>query len=207
MKVAAVFSFFAVSACARSIDMRKRQDDFKPNFSAEVTMDFQYPIEKVFAAFGSDQTQLCKLVLLSDIASDCQLLARDTVDVAGPLEDTIVRAVPASANGTGFPRQHYTYKETIKIIPGISLFDIVVDLPGTNTWDEERKVVLYETASESQGVFVKKTRFFESIDDGKATRYTEKIVGQCNWILQPIVQNQATKTAKQVSSLYHTMFE
>ena len=33
-------------------------------------------------------------------------------------------------------------------------------------------------------MFVKKTRFFESIDGGKATRYTEKIVGQCPWYLQ-----------------------
>jgi len=154
MKSALILSFLSpvfIGVSAVTVDMSKRATEFKPNFSAEVVMDFPHPIAAVYAAMGGgdDQSRLCKLVLLSDIASECKLLARDTVDVSGPLEDAVVRVTPASTNGTGFPRQHYTYKETIKIIPGLTFLDVVVDLPGTNTWDDERQVILYETASES----------------------------------------------------------
>ncbi|KAH8830304.1 hypothetical protein DL96DRAFT_1592374 [Flagelloscypha sp. PMI_526] len=195
-----------LSTTANPVDMKKRQDtypaNFKPNFSSTKTLTLPYPIEKVFSVLGSDQSALCKVVLLSNIASDCELLEQDTVTVDGPLEKALVRE---QAAGPGFPRQHYKYKETIKIIPGISLFDVVVNLPGTNTWDEKNKVVLFETASD-QGVAVVKVRTFTEINGGAATQVTETITGQCSWWLQSIVQKQVDATHKQVTDLYPTLF-
>ena len=132
--------------------MSQDASQFKPNFFMDVVLDFPHPLEKVFVAMGGgdDQNPLRKYILLSDLASDCKLLARDTVDVSGPLEDALVRTAPASTtNEASFPRQHFSFKETIKLVPGLSFLDIVVELQGTNTWDVTRKVIVYESRAES----------------------------------------------------------
>jgi hypothetical protein len=106
----------------------------------------QKPLSIVFPILGTNQG-LGPHILLETIASNFQSGALDSVNVDGNLEDAFVRTSPAAPAGQGFPRQHFAYVETIKIVPGLSFFDVVVNLNGTFTWDEARNLSLYETSS------------------------------------------------------------
>ncbi|KAH8794609.1 hypothetical protein DL96DRAFT_1305692 [Flagelloscypha sp. PMI_526] len=212
MKFAATLSLLStllVSVNCRAIDLSLRQDaypaNFKPNFGDEYSVTIQKPISEVFQVLGTNEG-LEKHILLSSIASDFQSLNKDSVTVQGNLEDNFVRTQPAAAEGEGLPRQGFKYKETIKIIPGLSFTDIPVNLQGTFTWDEARKISLYETSSDSS-ITVKKVRRFEEVDGGAATKVSEKIDGQCPFLEQPLVQLTAAKAHKEQMDLYHTLFE
>lgn len=123
--------------------------DFKPNFDSAFSVVIQKPLSTVFPILGTSQG-LGAHILLESIASDFQEGAADSVNVDGNLEDAFVRTAAAAPAGQGFPRQHFSYVETIKIIPGLSFLDVVVHLDGTYTWDEARNITLYETSSGQQ---------------------------------------------------------
>ncbi|KAF7375491.1 hypothetical protein MSAN_00437100 [Mycena sanguinolenta] len=178
--------------------------DFRPNFDSTFSVSIQKPLATVFPVLGTN-LGLREHILLESIASDCQLGVLDSVNVEGPLEDAFVRTALAAPPGQGFPRQHFTYIETIKIIPCLQFLDIVVHLTGTYTWDEERKITLYETSTD-KSVLIKKVYTFEPLNDGAATNVSEVMHGQCPILEQPIDQYQTRKVHRAQMSLYHTLF-
>ncbi|KAJ6471192.1 hypothetical protein DFH09DRAFT_480318 [Mycena vulgaris] len=206
LAVSTLVSSFILSVNCRAVDLSSRQDtypsSFKPNFDSEFSVTIQKPLSTVFPILGTNEG-LGPHILLSSLASDFQALTRDSVAVDGNLEDAFVRTAPA---GEGFPRQAFQYKETIKIIPGLTFLDVVVNLQGTFTWDEARKVALYETSSD-KGVVVRKIRLFEEVDGGAATKVSETINGQCPILLQPLTQKTARDAHKEQMNLYSTLFQ
>lgn len=86
----------------------------------------------------------CKHLTASPIAHDCVPGVTDTVKIDGAISDAYVREVAASTGDGAFPRLHFVYEETIKIIPGWDWPTYTVSLPGTYTWDETNQVVLFE---------------------------------------------------------------
>ncbi|KAJ6525223.1 hypothetical protein DFH09DRAFT_1188589 [Mycena vulgaris] len=176
--------------------------NFKPNFDAEFSVTIQKPLSTVFPILGTNEG-LSRTILVSSLASDFETLANDSVAVDGNLEDAFARTAPA---GEVFPRQAFKYKETIKIIPGLTFLDVAVHLQGTFTWDEARKVTLYETASD-KGIVVRKIRLFEEVDGGAATKVSETIQGQCPSLLQPITQKTARAAHREHMNMYSTLFE
>ncbi|KAJ7288197.1 hypothetical protein C8J57DRAFT_1279381 [Mycena rebaudengoi] len=207
LAVSALVSSLIVSVNCRAVDLSRRQDDaypanFKPNFNSEFSVTIQKPLSTVFPILGTNEG-LGPHILLSSLASDFEALGKDTVPVAGNLEDAFVRTAAA---GDGLPRQAFKYKETVKIIPGITFLDVVINLQGTFTWDEARNVALYETASDKD-VVVRKIRKFEEVDGGAATKISETIDGQCPFLLQPITQMTARSAHKEQMNLYSTLFD
>ncbi|KAJ7814079.1 hypothetical protein B0H13DRAFT_461894 [Mycena leptocephala] len=207
--VSTLVSSLILSANCRVVDLSLRQDsypsDFKPNFDSVFSVVIQKPLSTVFPILGTNQG-LGPHILLETIASNFQSGALDSVNVDGNLEDAFVRTSPAAPAGQGFPRQHFAYVETIKIIPGLSFFDVVVNLNGTFTWDEARNISLYETSSD-KSVVVRKIRRFEEVDGGAATNVSEVINGQCPFLEQLITQSQARTAHQAQMNLYHTLFE
>ncbi|KAJ6567011.1 hypothetical protein B0H19DRAFT_716775 [Mycena capillaripes] len=202
-------SSLILSVNCRVVDLSLRQDvypaNFKPNFDSVFSVVIQKPLSTVFPILGTNQG-LGPHILLESIASDFQASALDSVNIGGNLEDAFARTLPAAPAGQGFPRQHFQYVETIKIIPGLSFLDVVVNLNGTFTWDEARNLSLYETSSD-KSVVVRKIRRFEEVDGGAATNVSEVINGQCPFLEQPITQSQARTAHQAQMNLYHTLFE
>ncbi|KAJ6500880.1 hypothetical protein C8R45DRAFT_82803 [Mycena sanguinolenta] len=204
---ALVFSLIFSADC-RVVDISMRDDsypaDFQPNFDSIFSVSIQEPLPTVFPVLGTN-LGLCEHILLESIASDCQVGVLDSVSIDGPLEDAFVRTAPAAPAGQGFPRQHFSYIETITTIPGLSFLDVVVHLNGTYTWDQERNITLYESSSD-KSVVVRKVRTFESLDGGAATNVSEVIHGQCPFLEQPITQFEARDAHQAQMNLYHTLF-
>ncbi|KAJ6500877.1 hypothetical protein C8R45DRAFT_979411 [Mycena sanguinolenta] len=178
--------------------------DFQPNFDSIFSVSIQEPLATVFPVLGTN-LRLCEHILLESIASDCQVGVLDSVSIDGPLEDAFVRTAPAAPAGQGFPRQHFSYIETITIIPGLPFFDVVVHLNGTYTWDQERNITLYETSTD-KSVVVRKVYTFEPLDGGAATSVSEVLHGQCPFLEQPIIQFVTRNTHQAQMNLYHTLF-
>ncbi|KAJ7614961.1 hypothetical protein FB45DRAFT_758265, partial [Roridomyces roridus] len=171
---------------------------FKPNFSCEYSVTIPQPLSTTFPILGTDQG-LERVISLSYLASDFTTLDKDTVTVEGKLFDASVRTAPYS--NSGFPRQAFIFKETIKILPG---FNLHIGVQGTFTWDEEQHVSLYEILTD-KGVVVRKLRWFEAVDDG-TTRVRERIDGQCPRLLQGLTQKMARDAHKAHMDSYHTLF-
>ncbi|KAJ7645266.1 hypothetical protein B0H17DRAFT_1148508 [Mycena rosella] len=72
------------------------------------------------------------------------------------------------------------------------------------TWDEDKKLALYETSSD-KGVVVRKIRRFKEVDRGAATRVSETIDGQCPALLQLITQTTARKAHKENEPVPHAL--
>ncbi|KAJ7457002.1 hypothetical protein FB451DRAFT_600289 [Mycena latifolia] len=175
---------------------------FQPNFNSEFSVTIQRPLSTVFSILGTNEG-LGAHILLSSLASDFEALARDAVAVDGNLEDAFVRTAAA---GEGLPRQSFTYKETVKIITGLSFLDSVIHIRGTFTWDEQGKVALYESLSDT-GVLIRKIRRFEEVDGGAATQISEKVYGQGAPLLRFINQWIARAAHKEQMNRYSTLFE
>ncbi|KAJ7212620.1 hypothetical protein GGX14DRAFT_620918 [Mycena pura] len=142
----------------------------KPNFDSVFSVVIQKSLSTVFPILGTNQG-LGAHVLLASITSDLLEGAADSVNVNGNLEDAFVRTAAAAPAGQGFPRQHFSCIETIKIIPGL------------RSWISS----LYETSSSSdnlKSVIVRKVRRFEEINGGTATNVSEVMNGQCPFLLQ-----------------------
>ncbi|KAJ7780920.1 hypothetical protein B0H16DRAFT_1877743 [Mycena metata] len=202
----AFFSTFLVSVSCRAI--QRRDDaaypaDFKPNFSAQHSVTINQPLSVVWPVLGAAEG-LGKWVLLESIASNFSTQTLDSVNVDGNLEDAFVRTAPAAPVGQGFPRQQFSFTETIKIIPGLSFTDIPVQLSGTYTVDATRNVSLYETTNGS-GILVKKVRTFS--ESNGVTTVSEQINGQCPTLEQPIVQLTTISAHNQQMALYPTLFQ
>ncbi|KAJ7153328.1 hypothetical protein C8R46DRAFT_474446 [Mycena filopes] len=176
---------------------------FHPNFSSDNTVTINKPLATVFAVLGTD-AGLDGGILLSTLASDVQTLEKDAVVVEGKLEDAFVRLAPPAPDGEGWPRRGFQFKETVKIIPGLSFTNVEVHLKGTLTWDEARGVALYETTN-GGSIIVKKIRKFEEVDG--STKVSESIYGQCPAYQKPLVQLTTTKAHRAQMDLYHTLFE
>ncbi|KAF7302677.1 hypothetical protein HMN09_00902300 [Mycena chlorophos] len=192
---------------------------FKPNFHHTYTVTLQQPLSTVFPILGTN-AGLEKTIMVSSIASNFSMGKLDAVAVDGKVEDASVRTqegVEMVTEGgeeeeeeedtekqTRFPRQGFSYTETVGIIPGLHFTDVVVKLEGTFTWDEKAGVSLYETTSNSN-VTVRKTRIFTE-SDGQTT-VAERIDGQCGAWLQPIVQRATASSHKQHMDHYHTLFK
>lgn len=161
---------------------------FKPNFSSthEVTLD--YPLSKVFETIGTAAGHE-RVTTLSSLASHFELYHRDVVSLDKPLDQTNARTKKDEAtSNTGLPRQFFAFQETVPMMFG--LVKTVVHLSGTLTWDDEKKLALYETFSD-KGIQVWKIRRFEEID-GK-TRVHEEINGVCQPLLKAIVEKETRK--------------
>ncbi|KAJ7498058.1 hypothetical protein B0H11DRAFT_1998456 [Mycena galericulata] len=210
--VSTVFASLILSVNCRVVDLSLRQDaadsypaNFKPNFDSVFSVVIQQPLSTVYPVLGTNQG-LGPSILLESIASDFQAGALDSVIVNGDLEDAFVRTDPAAPAGQGLPRQHFQYVETIKIIPGLSFLNVVVNLNGTFTSDQANNISLYETTSD-KSVTVRKIRKFESVDGGAATNVSEVINGQCPFLEQPITQSEARSAHQAQMNLYHTLFQ
>ncbi|KAJ7645273.1 hypothetical protein B0H17DRAFT_1104324 [Mycena rosella] len=164
--------------------------NFKPNFDSAFNVTLPFPLATVFLILGTDDG-LGPHILLSSLASDFEVLAKDSVAVTGNLEDAFARTAPS---GDGFPRQAFKYKETMKIVPGLTSLDVI-----------DRKLALYETSSD-KGVVIRKIRHFEEVDGGASTQVSETIDGQCPALLQIITQTSSRKAHKEQMNLYHTLF-
>jgi hypothetical protein len=104
------------------------------------------------------------------------------------------------------PRQFFRLQETVPVLFG--LIKKRVNLSGTLTWDEEAKVALYETYSDT-GIVVWKVRMFKEVEgkDGKmSTMVSENIEGRCPPWMQWMVQKEATKAHMCVFSQFHGSF-
>ncbi|KAJ7044650.1 hypothetical protein C8F04DRAFT_1069062 [Mycena alexandri] len=202
---AGFFSTLLVSVSCRAIQRRADAAypaDFKPNFSHQNSVTINQPLSVVWPVLGTNEG-LGKWILLESIASNFSTQTLDTVNVNGNLEDA-VHLAPAAQGGQGFPRQAFTFTETVKIIPGLSFTDIPVQLTGTFTWDATRNVSLYETTNGS-GILVKKVRTFS--ESNGVTTVSEQINGQCPFLEQPIVQLTTTSAHNQQMALYPTLFQ
>ncbi|KAJ7732986.1 hypothetical protein B0H16DRAFT_171974 [Mycena metata] len=124
--------------------VRNSRGPFRQPLKSENTVTIHKPLSTVFTVLGTDNG-LDRGILLSSLASDFQTLEKDTVAVAGPLEDAFVRTTIGVPDG--LPRQSFQFKETVKIIPGVSFMNVEVNMKGTLTWDESRNVALYETTN------------------------------------------------------------
>ncbi|KAJ7035383.1 hypothetical protein C8F04DRAFT_1233643 [Mycena alexandri] len=175
--------------------------EFQPNFFSDNAVTINRPLSTVFTVLGTDNG-LERGILLSTLASGFQTLEKDNVAVAGPLEDAFVRTATAAPDG--LPRQRFQFKETVKIIPGLSFSYVEVNLRGTLTWDETRNVALYETTN-GGSILVKKVRKFEEVDG--STKVSESIYGQCPAFQKLIVQLTTAKAHRAHMNLYHTLFE
>ncbi|KAJ7645278.1 hypothetical protein B0H17DRAFT_458483 [Mycena rosella] len=179
--------------------------NFKPNFTSAFSVTVPQPLAAAFSVLGTT-AGLERSILLSPMASAFEPLAKDAVAVEGKLEDAFLRTAPAGS-GEGLPRQSFKFTETVKMVPRLAFLDVIVNLQGTLTWDEERHVVLYETVADM--VTVRKVRWFEAMDGpgGPATKVSETIEGQCPALLQFITQRTTRSAHQEQMNLYATLFE
>lgn len=92
-------------------------------------------------------------------------------------------------------RQHFVMHENIPLLFG--LVKKLVEIRGTLSWDEDARVALYESITDS-GITVWKLREFEevNVEGAPATRVSERIEGLSPAWLKLIVQSETTKSHK-----------
>lgn len=162
------------------------------NFHSEYSVVIDHPISTVFPVLGHGH-QAERMVRLSDLCTDFQLFDKDLVVTpnSAPLIESRVRTASSSTSSEGLPRQYLRLQETVSLIFGLN---VKVEIVGTQTWDEDAKMALYETVTD-QGIMVWKVRVFKEIeDDGKKkTSVMETINGSCPWWMKLIVQRETSK--------------
>jgi len=158
------------------------------NIHRAYSVVLDHPISNVCATLAHGHN-MEHVVRLSDICTEFELFDSDIVVTpdSAPLAESRVRTEPASAVEGGLPRQYFRFKETVPLVFGLA--HTTVELVGTQTWDENAKVVLYETVAD-QGIVMRKLRAFKEIEeDGKKkTSVIETIQGSCPMWMKLIVQ-------------------
>lgn len=180
----------------------------RPNFFSNHSVVIDRPIDTVFPIIATSEGHE-RVTRLSGLCSGFELLQADSLPIspATSLADAHARDLPASGSAVEdagdvsdvrhLPRQYFTLTETIPILFG--LIKISVHLSGTLTWDEQEKLALYESSSDS-GIAVWKLRRFEEVEGGK-TKVNEEIRGNSPWWLKGFVQHATTKSHMCVISL------
>jgi len=171
-----------------------------------------HPIADVFSIIGTSAGHE-RVTRLSGMCSGFELLNADTIAVpqTTSLADISVRTVsPLEAHDTEesavrqLPRQFFVIHEAVPVIFGIVKTHI--SLSGTLTWDDEAKIALYESKTNSGiSVTVWKLRKFEEVEEGK-TKVTETIQGKCAGWVRDTVQGQTHSGHIAHMDLYHTLF-
>ncbi|PSR94661.1 hypothetical protein PHLCEN_2v4393 [Hermanssonia centrifuga] len=167
------------------------------NIFTNYSVVIDHPLDEVFKVLG-DADGMERVVRLSGLCSGFTLQTdkSDMICTPGdaPLSESSVRTIPAgqqfAPGGRLLSRRFFHLQEAIPIIFG--LFNRKVNIYGTQTWDPEEKVALYESTAE-MGVVIWKLRRFQEIEDGekKKTKVSETIKGRAPALLQYIVQKQA----------------
>lgn len=167
-----------------------------PNFTSTHVVELEHPIDKVYSTLAPGDC-MERVVRLSALCSDFSLVSADRVALSEPLSQTRVRTLSASPPGAApeegkrlLPRQFFSYEETVPIAGG--LVKHKVRLAGSQTWDDEARVAVYETVGEDMGIVVWKLREFEELESGR-TRVKERIEGSCPGWTKWIVQRQTVK--------------
>ncbi|KAF9041068.1 hypothetical protein BDZ89DRAFT_1090244 [Hymenopellis radicata] len=173
---------------------------FTPNFTASHAVVLDRPIDKVFAMIGTSEghERVCRL---SSLCTAFELLEKDAVALLADavLSESHVRQVDSSEGG--LPRQHFKMTEMVSTF----MIKTNVHIEGTLTWDEKRKVALYESIVPANGITVWKLRQFEDLE-GNKTRVVETIQGHCPALLRRIVEGQTRRAHTAHMELYHTLF-
>ncbi|KAL0067893.1 hypothetical protein AAF712_005061 [Marasmius tenuissimus] len=149
---------------------------FTPNFFHEYSVVLDHPISQVFPILGTAEghERVCRL---SGLCAQFDLLEKDLVAIpqSSSLARSTVRTLPAASGDDGdtrkLPRQFFTMTESVPILFG--LHHSQVHLSGTFTWDEEKKITLYETHADT-GIDVWKLREFTEVEGGKTRKETVK---------------------------------
>lgn len=175
--------------------------DGSPSFTIDHTVDLSHPINKVYAVLGPGD-RMERVVRLSSLCSDFFLTNLDRVAVTGPLSSNRPRALPAAptdsfpCNGAKLlPRQFFSYEESVPIAGGLTTHK--VRLAGTQTWDDEARVSVYESVGQDLGILIWKRREFEEIEGG-GTRVKERIEGFCPALVKPLIEPQTAKPHRYV---------
>lgn len=189
--------FQYILTCSLSTEPSSNIITFKYNFFHEYSVVLDHPLDAVFLLLGQGDT-MDQVVRLSDLCSSFELGDKDTVTLTDdlPLADSRVRTFPSAppdATGRTLPRRAFRLIETVPVLFG--LFHKSVEIVGTQTWDDDAKVALYESITDI-GVQVWKLRRFEEVEDGgtKKTRVSETIRGKAPSLLKLIVQKETERS-------------
>ena len=171
------------------------------NFRSDYSVVLNHPLAHTFPVLAHGD-QIEKVARLSDLCTDFELFESDKVSTPGtaPLAESRLRTEPPltdiATSGPGvLPRQYFRLQETVPLLFGLA--HTKVEITGTQTWDDNTRVALYETVTD-QGIFVWKLRVFKEIEeDGeRKTSVIETIKGTCPGWMKPIVQRETAKGHK-----------
>lgn len=179
--------------------------DRPADFTIDRSVDLPYPMDRVYGVLAPGD-RMEPVVRLSPLCSDFFLVNQDRVALSTPLSSTRARTLPPTSTDSPpadgakvLPRQSFSYEETIPLVAG--LIKHKVRLAGTQTWDDDARVSLYETIGEDMGILIWKRREFEEIEGG-GTRVKERIEGFCPKLMKFIVKSGADKSHGCVSSCF-----
>jgi hypothetical protein len=171
------------------------------NFTSENAVTLNHPLSVVFSKLA-EPAGLSSTIGLSTLARDFTLLEQDSIALPSSTSLSHLRArtlppatAPAESGHRLLPRQAFKFREEVPIAGG--LFKQSVHLAGTQAWDRDARVALYEALSEGQGITVWKLREFEELPDGN-TRVKERIEGICPAWMRLLVQPLARKAHRYV---------
>lgn len=169
------------------------------NFHSDYSVVLDHPLSTTFPVLAHGD-QMERMVRLSELLTEFELFDADNVVSPGaaPLAESHLRTEPPStfesvtAAGDGLPRQYFRLQETVPLLFGLA--KTKVEIVGTQTWDDNTKVALYESVTD-QGIMVWKLRAFKEIEeDGtKKTSVIETIKGTCPGWMKIIVQRETIK--------------
>ena len=172
-----------------------QQSDY--NFTSDYSIVIDHPISEVFPVLGHGD-KMKEVVLLYDscpeyVYLECNRVPKPSWEPTPPANFTpSAPALPEGDPQPSIPRQMFRLYEEVHIFPGLTKR---IEINGAQVWDDDAKVVLYESSTE-MGVHVWKLRKFEEIDGDngkKVTKVTENIYGKCSWWLKSIVQSETRR--------------
>ncbi|KAJ7625363.1 hypothetical protein DFH06DRAFT_1339705 [Mycena polygramma] len=196
--------------------------DFKPNFTAEHSVELPHPLGAVFDALGRGET-LEPSVRLSDLCAYFRLTKLDHVKLesAQSLDTVRCRGLPPaegdnSANEEGevqggarvLPRQFFVLQEVVPLVFG--LYKHTVTITGCLTSDRARNMALYETSA-TGGIRIWKLRTFEELppaspEGGVRTKVSERVEGRAPALLRGTVEKETRRAHAMHMEGYHTLF-
>lgn len=178
----------------------------EPNFTSTHSVVLPHPVETTFAVLA-DGTKMDRVVRLSSACAGFDILRTDAIvlpDPSKPLSESRVRMLPPAENrdepGT-LPRTTFHLQEKVNVLG--PLYKQIVDIAGTQAWDEKKKQMLYESVSKQNGILIWKLREFEEVDAGggngkKGTRVKERIEGRAPKLIRKATEKLARKAHQYV---------
>ena len=182
------------------------------NFFSDYSVILDYPLATVLDVISCGEN-MEPVARLGELTSEFKLNERDTVSLSTPLSTARLRTAPAASQDATvsspgvpveriLPRQHFFLEETVHMFFG--LFKQVVHLHGTQTWDDDARLSLYESQANSSGGIIEvwKLRAFEEVEEGgtKKTRVAETLKGRCPALVRLMVQSEINKAHPYVTA-------